>query len=97
MNQDKIALALDTEFECSDLGGVTTPRKYLKELLTTLLDLGESFSGKRPFGNSGWQNALATPLILAGAIEGDIDEDGYAEPANDLEYCDALAALVEAL
>jgi len=32
-----------------------TVREYLKALLTALWDEGESFSGKRPLGNSGWE------------------------------------------
>ena len=92
---DKIKLALDTEFQSMDCG-IITARDYLKELLLTLVREGESFSGKRPFGNSGWENELAEPLIIAGVIEGKI-EDGYAEPANDLAYADALEALVDAL
>jgi hypothetical protein len=33
-------------------------REYLKALLTELWREGESFSGKRPFGNSGWEREL---------------------------------------
>lgn len=33
----------------------TTVREYFKALLTALWDEGESFSGKRPLGNSGWE------------------------------------------
>jgi hypothetical protein len=95
MNRDKISAALDTKFDSMDLGEVTA-RQYLKRLLNDLLMKGECFSGKRPFGNSGWEHDLAKPLILAGVIEGSI-EDGYAEPAVDDEYTEALKALVEAL
>lgn len=96
MTEEIILAALDTEFESMDIGRVTA-RQYLKQLLGDLLEKGESFSGKRPWGNSGWEYELAVPLILAGAISGAVDEDGYAEVADESEYRTALAAMVEAL
>lgn len=50
---------------------------YLIELLATLWREEQSFSGKRPFGNSGWQYDLYVPLVKAGLISGELDEDGY--------------------
>lgn len=35
-----------------------TVKEYLKKLLETLWEEGEGFSGKRPFGNSGWEVEL---------------------------------------
>ena len=49
---------------------------YLIELLLSLWHQGESFSGKRPFGNSGWEHELYMPLVKAGLVSS-IDEDGY--------------------
>ena len=95
IDKAKIAAALDTKFQSMDIGEVTA-RQYLKRLLSHLLMQGEGFSGKRPFGNSGWENELAQPLIMAGAISGTI-EDGYAEPDSDDEYTEALKALVSEL
>ena len=92
---DKIKLALDTEFQSTDCG-IITARWFLKLLLMTLLEKGESFSGKHPFGNSGWEYELATPLIMAGVITGQI-EDGYAKPDDEAAYQAALETLVEAL
>lgn len=96
MNIEKITAALDAEFESMDLGRITA-RGYLKALLRALMEEGESFSGKRPFGNSGWQHELAAPLIHAEAIMGEIDEDGYAHPSSEVEYQIALLAMVDAL
>jgi hypothetical protein len=45
-------------------------------------DEGESFSGKRPFGNSDWEYDLYVPLIQAGFIEGKLDADGYIDEWN---------------
>jgi hypothetical protein len=92
MNIDKISEALDFSFKTMDLD-VTTPREYLKELLSTLLEEGESFSGKRPFGNSGWENELAYPLIKTGVIEGTIHEEEDCCPDLEFEQEDYEAAL----
>ena len=96
MDASKIAAALDTSFESMDIGTVTA-RAYLKRLLHDLLMKGESFSGKRPWGNSGWEHELAMPLSIAGVIDADIEDERYAYPKDEDDYKAALAALVEAL
>jgi hypothetical protein len=63
----------------SDAGKNLTIRQYLHVLLQTLWTEQEGFSGKRPFGNSGWSYDLYKPLIQAGAIRGKLDEDGYID------------------
>ena len=59
----------------SDAGNNITIRQYLFELLNTLWGEGESFSGKRPFGNSGWEYELFTPLVKSGFISGSYDDE----------------------
>lgn len=49
---------------------------YFRALLKTLWVEGESFSGKRPFGNSGWDYDIYTALVSAKAVEGKIDHEG---------------------
>lgn len=66
-----------------EIEGATTIREYLCNLLLTLWEEGEGFSGKRPFGNSGWDYDLLEPLLKAGLIEGSIDEDGYVETMDE--------------
>lgn len=61
----------------SDAGDDITVRDYLHTLLLTVWEEGESFSGKRPFGNSGWEYDLFIPLIKAGFISGELDEDDH--------------------
>ena len=73
---------LDLMFNCGDLGRVVSIREYLAELLLTLWSEGESFSGKRPFGNSGWESDLFVPLIKAGVVSGELDEDEYIEEVD---------------
>jgi hypothetical protein len=77
--------------------GASTVRGYLVALLSTLWREEDRFSGKRPFGNSGWQYDLYKPMILAGLVDGQIDEDGYIEradvPTADKLLLAAIAAL----
>ena len=65
--------------------GADTVRGYLAELLRVLWREDEGFSGKRPFGNSGWQWEVYRALADGGAIEstrdrwgGDVDLDTRA-------------------
>ena len=51
-----------------------TIRDYLVALLAEVWKWTDEFSGKRPFGNSNWENELYLALINAGAIEGGYDE-----------------------
>jgi len=74
-----------------------TIKDYLKSLLGKLWEEGEGFSGKRPFGNSGWEYDLYKPLVRSGLVEGSVDEHGciYAfdrEVADQIIY-DAIDAL----
>jgi len=41
---------------------------YLKELLQCVWHDGEGFSGKRPFGNSGWEHEIYQALASEGYI-----------------------------
>lgn len=56
--------------------------EYLSALLVALWEEGESFSGKRPLGNSGWEYELYEPLIKHKVIEGELDEFGHIESVN---------------
>jgi hypothetical protein len=77
----------------SNDAGAATVRGYLIELLAELWKEEEGFSGKRPFGNSGWQYELYTPMGRAGMIDGlTLDEDGYVDqfPPGSRRAADAL-------
>jgi hypothetical protein len=91
----KPANILDLSFYSYDLRKELTIREYFKELLTTLWNEAEGFSGKRPFGNSGWENDLAVPLIKHGVIKGAIDEDGYVLDFNQKEYDKLIAKAIQ--
>jgi len=88
---------LAIEFKSDDLNRTLTIREYLKELLRTLWQEGEGFSGKRPFGNSGWRYELYHPLIEKGLISGKFDEDGYIEYVDDESGSNLILKLIEAM
>lgn len=79
--------------------GATTVRGYLHRLLRELWASGESFSGKRPFGNSDWDWELYRVLVEGKAVEGVIDEYGdltsFDEKAAHRAIFDAIDALFE--
>ena len=75
----------------------STIKEYLIQLLTTLWAEGESFSGKRPFGNSGWEYDLYKPLVAGGAVSGEIDEYGDLNDVNRKEANRAIFDAIEAL
>ncbi len=88
---------LELVIDNTDLGRVTI-REYMKALLDELLTSGESFSGKRPFGNSGWEGFAAAALITAKQLKGMTDdEEGYAYGYDEQEYAELLSKMVEAL
>jgi hypothetical protein len=91
---------LELRWHYADLceeGADLSIRDYLKQLLTTLFEEGESFSGKRPWGNSGWENDLATPLVVGGAIAGTVDEYGYADDFKQDAVDTAIFEMIDAL
>jgi hypothetical protein len=94
--------ALEIRFESRDLGRVLTIRDYMKELLATLFREGEGFSGKRPFGNSGWEYDVIEPLVRAGAVRGTFyeAEEGEAPELEGYDHRDferVVAEMIQAL
>ena len=77
------AEALSLTFFSGDLNQDITVQGYLQRLLSDLWQKEESFNGKRPFGNSGWQWEVYGALIEAGHIPGEIDEDGCIEDVDE--------------
>lgn len=70
---------LQIRFTSGDLDRSLTIKEYLKELLTELWREGEGFSGKRPFGNSGWEYDIYAALVRNKVIKGEFDDDEYLE------------------
>lgn len=57
--------------------GASTIRGYLVTLAFTVFDEGEGFSGKRPFGNSGWEHELYESLVKGKLLQGTVDDGEY--------------------
>lgn len=72
--------------------GTCTVRDYLLTLLETLWEEKDGFSGKRPFGNSGWEWDLYTALVTAGLLDGLIDEDGFLAEFKAADQADEMIA-----
>ncbi len=85
---------LDIEIESLDFDKSITLRGYLKELLRTMWIKGEGFSGKRPFGNSGWKYDVYGALIQNKIIEGSLDEDGYVKQIDTKEADEIIVNLI---
>lgn len=82
--QEILALPMEeNDAEAATIG------QYFTALLHTLFIETEGFSGKRPFGNSGWDTDIDKALIRADAIWGTFDEDGYIE-----DYDSAAASAI---
>jgi hypothetical protein len=72
----------------NDLDEDITIRQYFYDLISTLWTELEGFSGKRPFGNSGWDYEVYQTLIKYELISGSLDEDGFVKDINDDEAND---------
>lgn len=87
---------LQAKIKSMDFDDEVTLQFYLKNLLIELWKEAEGFSGKRPFGNSGWQYDVYASLIKQGFIEGELDEDGYVDKCDtkkaDQEIIKAIAS-----
>ena len=94
INTTNIANAIDVEVKNTDIGD-TTVKDYLKVLLLTVWEKKECFSGKRPWGNSGWAYDLYAPLIAEGFISGTLDEDDCVEELDTKEADLFIAKLID--
>ena len=77
-----------------------TVADYLGNLLHTLIVEQDGFSGKRPFGNSGWIHELAYPLVKNKCIKGTIfedEDDTYAEGYSTKELTKFAEGMVKEL
>ena len=74
--------------------GVGTVKEYLVALLANLWYEEEGFSGKRPFGNSGWKHDIFETLAANGLIKANwragTDGNSYYQGPDDYNKADAL-------
>lgn len=80
-----------------DDSGATTIRGYLVALAAAVWREGEGFSGKRPFGNSGWAWDVFAALVKANQIEGTFDEYGGLDDADTEKGNELIEAAIRAL
>lgn len=73
---------LDVMMETADFSEPLTIRAYFRRMVLAIWREGEGFSGKRPFGNSGWHYDVYAALVKSGHIRGAFDEHGC------LDRCD---------
>ncbi|MFG3439910.1 hypothetical protein ACGF0J_21905 [Nonomuraea sp. NPDC047897] len=95
-DQDIGRQVLDVAVEDDD-SGATTIRGYLCALARAVWDEGEGFSGKRPFGNSGWQWDMYRALVKANFIAGTFDEYGGLDEADTEKGDELIAAALRVL
>ena len=74
---------LDLKFFSEDLEKTLSIREYFIDLLTTLWEEEDGFSGKRPSGNSGWKYEVYTCLVKHEIVKGRLGEDGYLEEIDE--------------
>ncbi len=77
--------------------GAATIRDYLVNILVKIWDEEEGFSGKRPFGNSGWTWELFAPLVYHNVIEGELDSEGYINDCDEDAGYNVIVGAIEAL
>lgn len=66
--------------------GVTSIGSHCKELLQALIQEDEGFSGKHPFGNSGWFTFFEIAFVKHGIVAGKLTEDGLNLYLSEDEY-----------
>lgn len=71
--------------------------EYLLLLARRVIKEDEGFSGKRPFGNSGWLRELAWALVTGGVIEGTAQGDGQVDDWSEGELKSVLLQVVDAV
>jgi hypothetical protein len=96
MTTEDLLKLLELKVKGNDAGEDLTIRQYLRELLAELWKEDESFTGYRPFGNSGWQGDIYIPLVLAGALKGYIDEDGWLSDFDEDDGKELVLKLISA-
>ncbi len=77
---------------CSDGFPGGTIGDFFHGMLLRIWNDPDDFSGKRPYGNSGWPFDLYAALVRAEMISGSFDEWGYIEECDD-EMGDRLITL----
>jgi hypothetical protein len=87
---------LSTRLEPNDAGAETV-KDYLLALLEQVWVENEGFSGKRPFGNSGWESDIYVALIKAGLVPGTLDEHDYIDEIDTVKADNLIVQAIREL
>lgn len=71
--------------------------QYLFTLTRKVWDEEETFSGYRPFGNSGWTDTIIHALILNDVISGELDEYGRVDDFNLKQLNEVMSSVFDFL
>ena len=77
--------------------GAATIREYLIALVRGVWREREGFSGKRPFGDSGWHRELYVALGAAGAVNATVTADGFVVNVDGHAADTLIAAAIDEL
>jgi len=80
----------DVVFYSNDLRRDITVRDFFKQLMLVLFAKSDDFSGKRPFGNSGWTHDLEKTAVMNDFVQGVIDSDGYVQNIHSEAFDDLM-------
>jgi len=90
-----IRRTLALELGANDAGEETV-RGYLLHLLRKVW-LDDEFTGKRPFGNSGWRSYIGASMVAAGIIDGEFDEEGFIKRIDSKGSDQVIIACISSL
>lgn len=88
---------LATPMQPDNSAGAETVGDYLVKLLERIWDETDAFSGKRPFGTSGWEYEPMIALVKAGHVIGSFDEAGYLKEIDSDEANRLIVSAISGL
>ncbi len=74
-----------------------TVREFLSALLVKVWEDQEDFSGKRPWGNSGWKTPVEEALVRSGLVGGEFNNDGELKWIDDDRVNDLVVEAIKYL
>lgn len=76
-------------------GDDSTIGENLRDIMRRVWEKEEGFSGKRPWGYSGWQLSFYEVLVKFDVIEGSFDEYGYLDSCDDADGFEIICECIE--
>lgn len=94
ISEEVVLSVLNCVIDRSDVGYLCTIREYMVELLMTLWEKEDGFSGKKPFGNGGWKYDVYLALVRSGLVDGKLDADGFFEDVDEKRADELILAAI---